>query len=94
MLTPFRLTREQARSFYNRFGRKQDWQRLYEGPAIRDLLAHGAFENARIRLWHLTFPLTWLWLPSHPCSRSKNRVIHWALNERPSFSKAETGGEK
>jgi trans-aconitate methyltransferase len=47
MLTPFMLTREKARSFYNRFGRKQDWQRLYEGPAIRGLLAHGAFENAR-----------------------------------------------
>ena len=41
------LTRDQVRSFYNRFGAKQDWQRFYEGPAIRDLLAHGSFENAR-----------------------------------------------
>jgi SAM-dependent methyltransferase len=41
------LSREEARSFYNRFGKKQDWQRFYEGPAIKDLLAHGAFERAR-----------------------------------------------
>jgi ubiquinone/menaquinone biosynthesis C-methylase UbiE len=41
------LSREQVQSFYNRFGAKQDWQGFYEGPAIRDLLAHGAFENAR-----------------------------------------------
>jgi ubiquinone/menaquinone biosynthesis C-methylase UbiE len=40
------LSREQVRSFYDRFGTKQDWQRFYEGPAIRDLLAHGAFEEA------------------------------------------------
>jgi ubiquinone/menaquinone biosynthesis C-methylase UbiE len=41
------LTREQVRSFYNRFGAKQDWRRFYEGSAVRDLLAHGAFEKAR-----------------------------------------------
>jgi ubiquinone/menaquinone biosynthesis C-methylase UbiE len=40
------LTKNQIQSFYNRFGAKQDWQRFYEGPAIRDLLAHGAFEDA------------------------------------------------
>jgi ubiquinone/menaquinone biosynthesis C-methylase UbiE len=40
------LSREQVRSFYNRFGAKQDWQRFYEGPAIRILLAHGGFEKA------------------------------------------------
>lgn len=40
------LSKEQARSFYNRFGAKQDWQRFYEGPAVRDLLTHGAFEKA------------------------------------------------
>jgi len=40
------LNREQVKSFYNRFGNKQDWQRFYEGPAIRDLLAHGGFEKA------------------------------------------------
>jgi ubiquinone/menaquinone biosynthesis C-methylase UbiE len=41
------LSKEQVRSFYDRFGAKQDWQRFYEGPAIRDLLVHGAFEKAR-----------------------------------------------
>jgi ubiquinone/menaquinone biosynthesis C-methylase UbiE len=41
------LTRDQVRSFYSRFGKKQDWQRFYEGLAVRDLLSHGAFENAR-----------------------------------------------
>jgi trans-aconitate methyltransferase len=41
------LSREEVRSFYNRFRAKQDWQRFYEGPAIRDLLAHGAFEKAQ-----------------------------------------------
>jgi ubiquinone/menaquinone biosynthesis C-methylase UbiE len=46
-VTTFMLTREQVRSFYNRFGAKKDWQRFYEGPAIRDLLAHGAFERAQ-----------------------------------------------
>ena len=40
------LHREQVKSFYNRFGNKQDWQRFYEGSAIRDLLAHGGFEKA------------------------------------------------
>jgi ubiquinone/menaquinone biosynthesis C-methylase UbiE len=40
------LNREQVRSFYDQFGTKQDWQRFYEGAAIRDLLAHGAFEKA------------------------------------------------
>jgi trans-aconitate methyltransferase len=39
------LSREQIKRFYDRFGAKQDWQRFYEGPAIRDLLAHGAFER-------------------------------------------------
>jgi ubiquinone/menaquinone biosynthesis C-methylase UbiE len=42
----FMLNREQVRSFYEQFGTKQDWQRFYEGPAIRELLAHGAFERA------------------------------------------------
>jgi ubiquinone/menaquinone biosynthesis C-methylase UbiE len=41
-----RLTREEVRAFYDRFGRKQDLQRLYEGPVIRQLLAHGRFESA------------------------------------------------
>jgi len=41
-----RLTREEVRAFYDRFGRKQDLQRLYEGAVIRQLLAHGRFESA------------------------------------------------
>jgi ubiquinone/menaquinone biosynthesis C-methylase UbiE len=47
------LSREQIKRFYDRFGAKQDWQRFYEGPAIRDLLVHGAFEraNAVFELW-------------------------------------------
>jgi ubiquinone/menaquinone biosynthesis C-methylase UbiE len=40
------LNREQVRSFYDRFGTRQDWQGFYEGPAIRDLLANGGFEKA------------------------------------------------
>ena len=33
------LSKEEARAFYDRFGSKQDWQRLYEGQAIQGLLA-------------------------------------------------------
>ena len=40
------LTREEARSFYDRFGRRQEWQRVYEGRAIRHLLKHGMFDEA------------------------------------------------
>jgi ubiquinone/menaquinone biosynthesis C-methylase UbiE len=42
----FIMSKEKIRSFYDRFGAKQDWQRFYEGPAIRDLFAHGAFKRA------------------------------------------------
>jgi ubiquinone/menaquinone biosynthesis C-methylase UbiE len=37
------LNKEQIRAFYDRFGPMQDWQRLYEGAAIRDLLRNGRF---------------------------------------------------
>jgi ubiquinone/menaquinone biosynthesis C-methylase UbiE len=40
------FTVEQARAFYDRFGRKQDWQSFYEDPATRLLIEHGAFEQA------------------------------------------------
>ncbi len=40
------LTPEQVGRVYDRIGRLQDWQSFYEGPAIRDLLAHGGFESA------------------------------------------------
>jgi ubiquinone/menaquinone biosynthesis C-methylase UbiE len=42
------LTREDVRAFYDRFGKKQDLQRLYEGPVIRQLLAHGQFGAASL----------------------------------------------
>jgi ubiquinone/menaquinone biosynthesis C-methylase UbiE len=32
---------------YDRIGRLQDWQRLYEGPAVAELVAHADFEHAR-----------------------------------------------
>ena len=28
-------------------GIKQDWQRFYEGPALRDILLHGQFDSAQ-----------------------------------------------
>ena len=40
------LGREEIRSFYNRMGAKQDWQRFYEAPAISELLSNGRFESA------------------------------------------------
>ncbi len=41
------LSKEQIRSFYDRFGAKQDWQRFYEGAAVQDLVAHGDFDKAQ-----------------------------------------------
>ncbi len=40
------LTREQARKFYDRFGKKQDSQAIYEDAALADLVAHAAFDQA------------------------------------------------
>jgi ubiquinone/menaquinone biosynthesis C-methylase UbiE len=40
------LTRSQAQTFYNRFGRKQDAQAFYEDGALDDLIGHAAFEQA------------------------------------------------
>jgi ubiquinone/menaquinone biosynthesis C-methylase UbiE len=40
------LTRSQAQTFYDRFGRKQDVQAFYEDAALNNLVAHGAFEQA------------------------------------------------
>jgi ubiquinone/menaquinone biosynthesis C-methylase UbiE len=39
------LTRSQARTFYDRFGKKQDSQAFYEDAALDDLIAHAAFEQ-------------------------------------------------
>lgn len=40
------LSHQEAKTFYDRFGRKQDLQRFYEDPAIEVLLRHGEFEKA------------------------------------------------
>lgn len=40
------LTPSQARSFYDRFGSKQDAQAFYEDAALDDLIAHANFEQA------------------------------------------------
>jgi len=40
------LTRSQARTFYDRFGKKQDAQAFYEDAALDDLIAQAAFEQA------------------------------------------------
>jgi ubiquinone/menaquinone biosynthesis C-methylase UbiE len=41
------LDREQARSYYDRFGGKQDKQGFYEDPATRQLVAHAEFGKAK-----------------------------------------------
>jgi ubiquinone/menaquinone biosynthesis C-methylase UbiE len=41
------LSHQEARAFYDRFGRKQDLQRIYEDAAIEVLLRQAAFERAR-----------------------------------------------
>ena len=41
------LDRDQVARFYDRLGRGQDWQRLYESPAVEAMLRHGAFGEAR-----------------------------------------------
>jgi len=40
------LTLEEARSFYNKFGAKQDNQTFYEAPALKTLIANGRFDQA------------------------------------------------
>ena len=40
------LTRSEAKTFYDRFGKKQDTQAFYEDAALDDLVAHGIFEKA------------------------------------------------
>ena len=40
------LTHTEARTFYNRLGRRQDWQSFYEGLAVEMLLTEGRFEQA------------------------------------------------
>jgi len=43
---PKMLSHEQARAFYNRFGKKQDRQSFYEDRAVSALIAHGNFMEA------------------------------------------------
>lgn len=40
------LSHGQARAFYDRFGKKQDWQSLYEDAATAALLRNGVFDKA------------------------------------------------
>jgi ubiquinone/menaquinone biosynthesis C-methylase UbiE len=40
------LTRSQAQTFYDRFGRRQDTQAFYEDAALVDMIAHAAFDQA------------------------------------------------
>ncbi len=44
---PRMLTHQQATTFYNRLGAKQDWQAFFEVPATRELIAHASFETAQ-----------------------------------------------
>ncbi len=37
---------EDAKQFYDRFGKKQDWQAFYENSAINNLIAYADFEHA------------------------------------------------
>jgi ubiquinone/menaquinone biosynthesis C-methylase UbiE len=41
------LSRREAKAFYDRFGRRQDWQAFYEDPAVDDMIGHACFETAR-----------------------------------------------
>lgn len=42
------FTHTQSRSFYDRFGAKQDEQAFYEDPATAKLIEHAGFESARV----------------------------------------------
>jgi ubiquinone/menaquinone biosynthesis C-methylase UbiE len=41
------LSHQQAKAFYDRFGKKQDWQGFYEDVATEALIRNGAFKKAR-----------------------------------------------
>jgi SAM-dependent methyltransferase len=41
------ISHQQAKHFYDRFGSKQDMQRVYEDPALKVLEEHADFEHAR-----------------------------------------------
>jgi ubiquinone/menaquinone biosynthesis C-methylase UbiE len=41
------LTPSEARTFYDKFGEKQDTQGFYENPALEDLIVHADFQYAQ-----------------------------------------------
>ena len=41
------LTPSEAKAYYDRFGRKQDYQEFYEGPPLDDLVSHASFRDAQ-----------------------------------------------
>jgi len=41
------LSYSEAKSYYDRFGKKQDAQGFYENPALDDLIAHAVFQDAQ-----------------------------------------------
>jgi ubiquinone/menaquinone biosynthesis C-methylase UbiE len=41
------LSHQQAKAFYDRFGKKQDWQGFYEDVATEALIRNGEFDKAR-----------------------------------------------
>ena len=41
------LTADEARSFYDHFGHRQDWQAFYENPALDEMMAHLELRRAQ-----------------------------------------------
>ena len=41
------LTHQQAQAFYDRMGKKQDWQAFYEAKATHNLITYASFETAQ-----------------------------------------------
>ena len=41
------LSPSEARTFYDKFGEKQDKQGFYENPALEDLIVHAGFQHAQ-----------------------------------------------
>lgn len=42
------LSHEESRTFYDRLGGKQDWQRFYEDPAVAHLIKHFSLASAKL----------------------------------------------
>lgn len=41
------LSHGKAKAFYDRLGRRQDWQAFFEDRAVEDMIEHGCFGRAR-----------------------------------------------